>query len=96
MQSPFGCTWSEEIAHRCTARYLAPLVTDVAAALGAAMDAGVITLDQALDPVRSCSDAGQLGDAMAMVAATVPAEPDEFDCYLLGLTAELVVLGGGA
>lgn len=91
MQSPFGYTWSEEIARRCTAQYLAPLVTDVATTLGAAMDAGLITLDQALDLVRSCSDVGQLGDALAMLAYTVPAEPDEFDCYLLGLTADVAV-----
>ena len=96
MQSPFGCTWSEEIAHRCTARYLAPLVTDVAAALGAAMDAGVITLDQALDLVRSCSDAGQLGDAMAMLAATVPVEMEPVGCYLLALPAEMAMAGGVA
>ncbi len=92
MQSPFGCTWSEEIAHRCAARYLAPLVTNVAAAMGAAMDTGLINLDQALDLVRSCNDVGELGDAMAMLAATVPAEPEEFDCYLLGLTADVAVM----
>jgi hypothetical protein len=73
---------------------MAPIVTDVAAALGTAMDVGLLTLEQALDLVHSCSDAGQLGDAMAMLAATVPAEPEPVGCYLLALPAEMAMAGG--
>lgn len=42
--------------------------------LGTAVDAGLIELPALLDLVRSCSTPAQLGDAMAMLAATVPSE----------------------
>lgn len=74
MFSPFGCTFEQEIDRRCIARYVAPLVEQAATALGAAIDAGLLTLDQALDLVRSCNTADELGDALTMLAATVPAE----------------------
>lgn len=96
MQSPFGCTWSEEIARRCKAQGRPAMVASIAAALGATLDCNLVELPQLLDLVRSCNDVGELGDAMAMIAATVPAEPDALDCYLLGLTADVAVLGGVA
>lgn len=42
----------------------------VLAALGAAVDSGIITLGDLLDLVHSCSTADQLGDALTMLAAT--------------------------
>lgn len=47
----------------------------VLGALGAAVDSGIISLPDLLDLVHSCSDANQLGDALTMLAATVPAQP---------------------
>jgi hypothetical protein len=48
--------------------------TAVCAILGAAIDAGLIELSDLLDLVRSCSTTDQLGDALTMLAATVPSE----------------------
>ena len=42
-----------------------------AAVLGAAIDAGILSLDEVLALARSCSSAGELGDALAILAATV-------------------------
>lgn len=63
---------SAELVRRCEERRLCTTVTAVCAILGEAIDAGVIELPALLDLVRSCSDAGQLGDALTMLAATVP------------------------
>ena len=59
---------------RCELRNLCTVTTLAAGILGEAVDAGIITLDQVLDLVHSCSTSGELGDALAMLAATVPAE----------------------
>jgi hypothetical protein len=48
------------------------IVTLAAGILGEAVDAEIITLDQVLDLVHSCATADQLGDALTMLAATVP------------------------
>lgn len=64
--------YAAELVRRCELRGACEATTRTAAALGEAIDSGIVTLDQVLDLVRSCGDANQLGDAMAMLAATVP------------------------
>lgn len=63
---------SPELVRRCEERRLCTTVTAVCAILGEAIDAGLITLPALLDLVRSCATADQLGDALTMLAATVP------------------------
>ena len=48
----------------------------VLAALGAAVDAGIISLPALLDLVRSCSTAAQLADALVMLAASEQLQPE--------------------
>lgn len=48
----------------------------VLAALGAAVDGGLISLPALLDLVRSCSTADELGDALTMLAASATAQPE--------------------
>lgn len=62
--------YSAELVRRCEVRGVCVATTRTAAALGEAIDAGIVTLDQVLDLVRSCSDANQLGETMSMLAAT--------------------------
>ena len=64
---------TSELIRRCEARQMCTATTAAAAVLGAAVDAGLIALPDLLDLVRSCSTAAQLGDALCMLAATVPA-----------------------
>jgi hypothetical protein len=66
-------TITSELIRRCEARKMCTATTAAAAVLGAAVDAGLIALPDLLDLVRSCSTADQLGDALCMLAATVPA-----------------------
>lgn len=73
MQSPLRTSWTNELTQRCQERGVGATATVVLAALGTALDAGLITLPALLDLVRSCSTADQLGDALTIVAATVPA-----------------------
>ena len=65
--------YSAELVRRCEERRLCTATTAAAAVLGAAVDAGLIALPDLLDLVRSCSTSAQLGDALCMLAATVPA-----------------------
>lgn len=65
---------SSELIRRCEARRMCTATTAAAAVLGAAVDAGIIELDELLDLVRSSATADQLGDALTMLAATVPSE----------------------
>ena len=58
---------------KCALQGVDELGTSVCAALGLAVDSGIISLPALLDLVRSCSTADQLGDALTMLAATVPA-----------------------
>lgn len=62
------------LLHKCQERGECPTVTAVCAVLGEAVDAGVIALPDLLDLVRSCATSDQLGDALTMLAATVPSE----------------------
>lgn len=62
--------YSAELIERCHLRNMATSVTLAAGILGEAVDAGIISLDQVLDLVRSCNDADELGDALAMLAAS--------------------------
>lgn len=66
MSSPI----SSELVRRAQARNLCPDVVSTLAELGAAVDAGVIELADLLTLTRSCSTAGELSDALRMVAAT--------------------------
>ena len=71
MNSPI----SAELVRRAQARHLCPDAVATLAELGAAVDAGVITLGDLLDLARSCDTAAQLGDALRMVAASATAQP---------------------
>lgn len=71
MLSPFGTSWTDELSRRCKLRGMCTTTTNVAAALGAVVDAGMLTLDQVVDLVHSCNDANELGDALVMLAASV-------------------------
>lgn len=73
--------YSAELVRRCQDRRLCTATTAAAAVLGAAVDAGLISLPDLLDLVRSCSTADQLGDALCMLAATVPSEAPAVPVY---------------
>lgn len=77
-----GCV-QNALTRRCEEREICTATTTACAVLGAAVDAGIVTLDQVLDLVRSCSTSDQLGDALCMLAATVPsqAQPGAVDGY---------------
>jgi hypothetical protein len=64
---------TSQLLAKCALAGMDELGTSVCAALGLAVDAGMLTLDQVLDLVRSCNTADDLGDALVMLAATVPA-----------------------
>lgn len=66
---------SAELVRRCEERRLCTTVTATCAALGAAIDAGVIELPALLDLVRSCSTVDELADALVMLAATAQLQP---------------------
>lgn len=68
-------TYSIELVRRCRALGMCAATTTAAGILGLAIDAGIISLGEMLDLVRSCSTADELGDALCMLAATVTAEP---------------------
>lgn len=63
-------TISAELVRRCEERRLCSTVTTVCAALGAAIDAGVIELGDLLDLVRSCNTPDELADALTTLAAS--------------------------
>lgn len=75
MPTALGTSYTNELTKRCQERGVGTTATIVLAALGTALDAGLITLPALLDLVRSCSTTDQLGDALTMVAVTahVPA-----------------------
>ena len=78
--------YSAELVRRCEERRLCSSVTAICAALGAAVDSGLIELPTLLDLVRSCSTAGQLGDALTMLAASANGHCEQ----------ELAIPAGGA
>ncbi|MFN8469332.1 MAG: hypothetical protein U0X20_27495 [Caldilineaceae bacterium] len=61
---------SAELVRRAQERRLCPAVVATLAALGAAVDAGLIALPDLLDLVRSCSNTDDLGGALCMLATT--------------------------
>ena len=65
---------TSELIRRCEARGMCAATTETAAALGLAIDAGMVTLDQVLDLVRSCGTVDELGGGLLMLATTAPAE----------------------
>lgn len=64
-----------QLLRRCEERRICPTVTAVCVVLGEAVDAGIITLDQLLAVVRSCSTADELGDRLVMLATTAQLQP---------------------
>lgn len=70
MNSPI----SAELVRRCEEQRLCSTVTMVCQSLGAAVDSGLIELGDLLDLVKSCNSADELGDALAMLAATATAQ----------------------
>mgnify|MGYP000889900675 CR=1 FL=1 len=62
---------TSELVRRAQARNLCPDVVSTLAELGAAVDAGVIELADLLTLARSCSTAGELSDALTMVATSI-------------------------
>lgn len=73
---------STELVSRCERAGVGSTTTEVAAALGAIVDAGVLTLDQVLDLVHSCSNGDELGGALLMLAATVTTQPEEVPTWI--------------
>jgi hypothetical protein len=65
---------TSELLRRCQARQMCSATTEAAGALGLAIDAGLVSLEQVLDMVRSCSSTDELGSMMLMMAASVPSE----------------------
>ena len=63
------------LLRKAEARGVDDLGTAVLAALGTAVDAGIIELPALLDLVRSCATADQLGDALTMLAASAQLQP---------------------
>ena len=76
MDSPFGCTWTEEIAGRCAIKRAGTATIEVAVVLGAAIDAGLVTLNEVSDLVRSCSTVVDLANALLMLATTASMETE--------------------
>lgn len=71
---------SAELVRRCEDRRLCSTVTAICAGLGAAIDAGMVSLPELLDLVRSCNTTDELGDALAMVATTATVDPLPVGC----------------
>lgn len=68
-QSPFGRTWSEEIAVRCAAQNRPPAVAQLAAVLGALLDSGIVDLSTAgLIARGQCDPAALDGYLLALEA----------------------------
>lgn len=65
-----------ELISRCERAGVGSTTTEVAAALGSVVDAGLLTLDQVLDLVHSCSNGDELAGALLMLAATATAQPE--------------------
>lgn len=72
--SPSTSHHSAELIRRCQERQMCTATTEAAGVLGLAIDVGIVSLDQVLDMVRSCSSSDELGSMMLMMAATVPSE----------------------
>ena len=68
--------YSAELVRRCEARQMCTATMAAAAILGAAVDAGIVTLDDLLCLVRSCSTTDELGDALTMLAASAQLQPE--------------------
>jgi hypothetical protein len=71
--TPFSSV-ERELTRRCDTAGYSPLLTEAAAAIGAAIDAGLVTLDAVLDQVRRCETADELADLMLHLAAAAPRE----------------------
>lgn len=91
MNSPI----SSELVRRAQARQLCPDAVATLAVLGEAVDAGVIELGELLDLVRSCSTADELGDALAMLAASAQLQPAG-GCAMKHALTFGAMLGGAA
>ena len=63
-----------ELVTRCERAGVGDTTAKVAKALGTIVDAGLLTLDQVLDLVHSCSTGDELAGALLMLAATMPAQ----------------------
>ena len=72
-----GAPITSQLLAKCALQGVDELGTSVCAALGLAVDAGIITLGDLLDLVRSCSTADQLGDALTMLAASANGHCEE-------------------
>ncbi len=67
--SPFGRTWSAEIAARCAARQMPAAVASVAGVLGALLDSGLVDLNTAgLIARGECDPAALDGYLLALEA----------------------------
>ena len=67
---------SAELIRRCELYAMPDTTTAACAALGAAVDAGIIQLGDLLALVRSCSTPDELGDALTMLAASAQLQPE--------------------
>ncbi len=63
-----------ELVTRCDRAGVGETTAQVAQALGTIVDAGLLTLDQVLDLVHSCSTGDELAGALLMLAATTSAQ----------------------
>lgn len=84
MNSPI----SAELVRRCQERRLCTLTVRAAGALGAAIDAGLVSLERVLDMVHSCSSSDELGSMMLMLAATSSIEPAYKETQMLSQQSE--------
>lgn len=64
-----------ELVTRCERAGVGDTTAQVARALGTIVDAGLLTLDQVLDLVHSCSSGDELAGALLMLAASASAWP---------------------
>ncbi len=64
-----------ELVRRCEQRHLAPTVTAICFAIGAAADAGAVELADLLDQVNGCRYVDELGSLLLELAAAMPSEP---------------------
>lgn len=67
--NPFGRSWSEEIAARCTNR--PPAVASIAAVLGALLDTGIVDLPTAGQIARGQIDPAELDGYLLALDADI-------------------------
>lgn len=66
-----------ELVTRCERAGVGATTAQVAKALGAVVDAGLLSLEQVLDLVHSCSTGDELAGALLMLATTTAARLPE-------------------